>query len=225
MAFCLDAPLPFDYSTPMGSPCLSPTVFLDSDNPSVQRFASDAIGDAASPKERAIRLFYAVREQIPYDPYAAVLEADAMRASAVIAKGKGFCVAKAILLAAVLRAIGIPARLGFADVTNHLATRRLLELLRTDVFVFHGYAEVLLDDRWVKATPAFHSRLCARFGVPALDFDGEHDADSTCIASCHRLRLWTPQASTTTSVPARYVQASCQGKLLCLIRRMWTSLI
>ncbi len=168
--------MPFDYSTPMGSPCLSPTVFLDSDNPSVQRFASDAIGDAASPKERAIRLFYAVREQIPYDPYAAVLEADAMRASAVIAKGKGFCVAKAILLAAVLRAIGIPARLGFADVTNHLATRRLLELLRTDVFVFHGYAEVLLDDRWVKATPAFHSRLCARFGVPALDFDGEHDA-------------------------------------------------
>jgi hypothetical protein len=50
------------------------------------------------------------------------------------------------------------------------------ELLGSDLFVFHGYAEFYLDSRWVKATPAFNKTLCERFDVPPLEFDGVNDA-------------------------------------------------
>ncbi len=59
---------------------------------------------------------------------------------------------------------------------NHLATEKVLTMLRTDLFVFHGYVEVFLQDKWIKATPAFDRTLCEKFGVKALDFDGEHDS-------------------------------------------------
>ncbi|MCY1370885.1 hypothetical protein D9M69_580020 [compost metagenome] len=59
---------------------------------------------------------------------------------------------------------------------NHLATPRLLELLRSEVFAMHGYTEFHLDGRWVKATPAFNLALCRLFNVPPLEFDGRHDS-------------------------------------------------
>ncbi len=81
------------------------------------------------------------------------------------------------LLTAVARAAGIPARLGSTDVRNHLQTAGLRARIGgTDVFVYHGYSELRLYDRWVKATPAFDAELCARFGVPPIDFDGHNDA-------------------------------------------------
>jgi transglutaminase-like putative cysteine protease len=99
-----------------------------------------------------------------------------MRASAVLALGHGWCVTKAALLAAACRAAGIPARLGFADVRNHLSTERMRQLMQTDLFHWHGYAEIELDGAWVKATPAFNIELCDRFGLLPLDFDGRADS-------------------------------------------------
>jgi transglutaminase-like putative cysteine protease len=84
-------------------------------------------------------------------------------------------VAKAILLASLARVMGIPSRLGFADVRNHLTTERLKDMMKTDVFVFHGYTELYLDGKWVKATPTFNHDLCAKFGVIPLEFDGKND--------------------------------------------------
>jgi len=99
-----------------------------------------------------------------------------MKASSVLTKQSGYCVAKAVLLAAVGRHQGIPCRLGFADVTNHLSTARLREMMGTDLFVYHGYTEMYLQGKWVKATPAFNLALCTRFGVVPLEFDGIHDS-------------------------------------------------
>jgi transglutaminase-like putative cysteine protease len=158
------------------SPTLRPTFYLDHDNPVVADFARTAAGDADTPRERARRIFVAVRDQIRYDPYTSSFDRDTYRASYVLSAGASFCVPKAILLGAALRSVGIPARLGFADVTNHLATRRLLEAARTNVFAFHAYTEVEIDGRFVKATPAFNATLCAHFGVPPLEFDGRTDA-------------------------------------------------
>jgi len=155
---------------------LGPTDLLDSDHPAIRSFATDAAGDAGSPVERAVRLYHAVRDGIRYDPYSAEITTDGLRASAVLARGRGYCVAKAGVLAAVARAAGIPARPGFADVRNHLATPRLIELMGTDVFYYHGYTELLLEGRWVKATPAFNIQMCERFGVAPLDFDGREDS-------------------------------------------------
>ncbi len=157
-------------------PFLRGTFYLDLEHPQVAAFARETASGAAAEKERAVRIFYAVREQIRYDPYALGLEPEHFKASTTLERRRGFCVPKAILLAAAWRAVGIPSRLGFADVTNHLASARLLEMLGTDVFAFHGYAEAHLGGLWVKATPAFNSSLCEKFGVPPLDWDGEHDA-------------------------------------------------
>jgi transglutaminase-like putative cysteine protease len=85
-------------------------------------------------------------------------------------------VAKAALLAAASRAVGLPSRLGFADVRTHLTTERMRRAMGTDLFVFHGYAELYLEGRWVKATPAFNRTLCERFDVAPLEFDGRHDS-------------------------------------------------
>ncbi len=158
------------------SPYLAPTRYIDSDHDRVVAFAREAVGDASTDREKAIRLYYAVRDGIRYNPYRFGIDHDAFRASEVIAAGEQFCVPKALLLAAVARAVGIPSRVGFADVKNHIASPRLLELLRTDIFTFHGYTELFIEGKWVKATPAFNKTLCEKFNLAPLEFDGVHDA-------------------------------------------------
>ena len=95
---------------------------------------------------------------------------------AVLRRERDFCIPKAVLLAALARARGIPARLGFADVRNHLATPRLLQAMGTDLFIYHGYTELHLEGKWVKATPAFNLGLCEKAGVKPLEFDGRSDS-------------------------------------------------
>jgi transglutaminase-like putative cysteine protease len=155
---------------------LEPTWFLDCDSPAVQEFTKRVAAGASGPRAQAIALFYAVRDSILYDPYTFSIDREHYRSSRVTQIERSFCVPKAILLASAGRALGIPSRLGFADVRNHLATPKLLELLGSDLFVFHGYVEFYLDSRWVKATPAFNETLCERFGVLPLEFDGVSDA-------------------------------------------------
>ena len=156
---------------------LCPTYYIDSDMKAVAAFAGVAAGDKETPVEKGIALFFAVRDKIRYDPYRIDLaNRDAFKASVIISQGYGYCVAKAIVLAAVARALGIPSRLGFADVRNHLSTERLRQLMKTDTFIFHGYTELFLNNHWVKATPTFNLSLCDKFGVDPLDFDGRSDS-------------------------------------------------
>jgi transglutaminase-like putative cysteine protease len=161
---------------PALAPYLRPTACVESAAPAVRDFVARVTAGAADPRARAVRLFYAVRDEIRYDPYGVVLTPEFLRATSVLARGAGFCVAKAVVLAAGARAAGIPARLGFADVRNHLTTERLRAQMGTDVFAFHGFTELHLDGRWVKATPTFNRSLCDRFGVKPLDFDGVSDS-------------------------------------------------
>lgn len=154
---------------------LSPTKSIDSDHPDIASFAqAHARGDSA--RDKAVSLYLAVRDQVRYDPYRIDLSDHGMTASTVLAQGSGWCVPKAVLLAAVARAVGIPARLGFADVKNHLSTEKLRQTMQTDVFVWHGYTELWIDGAWRKATPAFNIELCDKFGLLPLEFDGVHDS-------------------------------------------------
>ena len=155
---------------------LLPTAFIDSAAPNIVAFARQATGDESDEVTRAVRLYYAVRDGIVYTPYCDFRSLDTFRASAVLARGDGFCVGKAAVLAAVARASGIPARVGFADVRNHLCTPRLRALVGGDVFYYHGYTEMAVAGRWVKATPAFDRVLCDKFGVRPLEFDGRSDS-------------------------------------------------
>jgi transglutaminase-like putative cysteine protease len=155
---------------------LEPTYFFDYDQKEVADFAESVCTTSMEPAERAIALYYAVRDQILYNPYDLKYTRATIRASAVLQKKSGYCVAKAVLLAAVGRQQGIPSRLGFADVTNHLTTQKLREMMETDIFTYHGYTEFFINEKWVKATPAFNLSLCTRFNVRPLEFDAVHDS-------------------------------------------------
>ena len=157
------------------TPYLSAGQYVDSAHPAVQAF-SKKNSSGTTEKERAISLYYAVRDQIRYNPFLDFSDPEVFRASAVLEAGEGFCVGKASLLAACARAAGIEARLGFADVKNHLTTPRLAETMGSDLFIYHGYTDLRIDGRWVKATPAFNLALCTRFRVKPLEFDGRADS-------------------------------------------------
>jgi transglutaminase-like putative cysteine protease len=153
---------------------LAPGVFVDSDAPAVTAFAHAAVTGADGATDAVLRLYRAVRDLIIYDPYVDFADPTNFRASAVLAAGRGFCIGKASVLAACARSIGVPARLGFADVRNHLTSPRLYAIMKTDVFRWHAYAELKIDTHWVKATPAFNSSLCERLGLKPLEFDGRN---------------------------------------------------
>jgi transglutaminase-like putative cysteine protease len=154
---------------------LAASRYIDSGHPAVAAFTRKHLkGDGE--RERAVALYYAVRDQIRYNPFLDFSDAEVFRASAVLEAGQGFCVGKASLLAACARAAGIEARVGFADVKNHLTTPRLAETMGSDLFVYHGYTEMRIDGKWIKATPAFNLALCTRFRVKPLEFDGREDS-------------------------------------------------
>ena len=154
---------------------LSTARYIDNSDPAVRAF-SERNASGRSVRERAISLYYAVRDQIRYNPFLDFSDAEVFRASAVLKAGEGFCVGKASLLAACARAAGIEARVGFADVKNHLTTPRLAETMGSDLFIYHGYTDLRIDGKWVKATPAFNLALCTRFRVKPLEFDGGSDS-------------------------------------------------
>jgi transglutaminase-like putative cysteine protease len=154
---------------------LAPATMVDSDHPQVTAFAqAHAAGQDDS--ARAVSLYYAVRDGFRYDPYRIDLSVHGMKGSTVLALGCGWCVPKAALLAAACRAVGIPARVGYADVRNHLSTERMHQAMGSDLFVWHGYTDIWLEGAWRKATPAFNIELCDRFGLLPLEFNGRDDS-------------------------------------------------
>lgn len=156
-------------------PALAATPFIDCDSPVARGFVEDHAG-TGEPIERAIRLYYAVRDRIRYDFLAFDLAPEIFVGSNCLRAEAAVCIPKAVALATVARAAGIPARVGFADVRNHLASPRVLSLMETDLFLWHAFTELHLEGRWVKATPAFDGELCRRHGVKPLDFDGRSDS-------------------------------------------------
>jgi len=156
---------------------LEPTDILDSDHPDIIDYTSKIlhiVGD--DPVDKAVVLYYAVRDGIRYDPYYPFYKPEHYRGSNVLKSKRGYCVCKASLLCTLARAAGIPSRIGFADVKNHLATRQLIAFLGSDLFVFHGYVEFYINGKWIIATPAFNRELCERHNVIPLEFDGRNDS-------------------------------------------------
>lgn len=154
---------------------LEPTFFIDSDSPEIIEYAKLACGDAETNMNKAIRLFYAVRDDIRYDVFGFEISPSYLKASYILKKSSGYCVSKAIVLASVARAVGIPSRLGFADVVNHLNPGKLQEFLQTDIFAFHGFTELYLNEKWVRATPSFDYHLCKKNGYFVPEFNGIDD--------------------------------------------------
>ena len=153
-------------------------MYIDSDSTEVRNFTTEALKGLADKSDTAcaIQLFNVVRDNIRYNPYSLGFNPEQYRASNIIKQHSAFCVPKAILLTACLRAAGIPAAVGFADVRNHINSPKLTELMQTDLFIYHGYVKLWLDGKSYKITPAFNMELCERFGIKPLVFGGRSDA-------------------------------------------------
>ena len=139
---------------------LAPAEYVDSDHPAIKACVAKTIAPGMPAVEKARRLYLAARE-IRYDPDLDYTDPEIFRASHVLQLGAGYCVGKASLYAALCRAAGLPARVAFADVTNHLSSEKLREKMGTNYFAWHGFTEVLLGERWVKASPTFNATLCS----------------------------------------------------------------
>ncbi|MCU0804657.1 MAG: transglutaminase family protein [Burkholderiales bacterium] len=178
-------------SAPVPGPAyLEPTRFFDWDAPVVRDFATRAIAGAATDVERAVKLFYAVRDGWRYDPFSMTLDPNDYVASVVVAREAAYCIPKAILLVAAARAAGIHAGIGLSDVVNHLTTEKLKARMGGKTyFMHHGYAVLHLGGRWVKAAPAFNLELCQRFHVRPTEFDGTGDAVFQEFDALHRRHM------------------------------------
>lgn len=167
---------PYGWPEP-GDRYLAATDMFDFGVPAVAKFVADAVETAVTPTEKAVRLFYAVRDRIRYDAGNVRLTPVGLRASTVVTEGEAFCIPKAALLVAAARCAGIPAAIGLSDVVNHFSTPRMqLTMGGRKVFMHHGWAALYLEGRWLKAVPAFNKELCALMGVPPTEFDGTKDA-------------------------------------------------
>lgn len=153
----------FDYSTPEIQNLIEKISARNSDT-------------EATPLDYALKAYYYIRDAWPYNPYRISLKLSDWRASEISTHKTGHCLDKAVLLISVLRAKNIPARLGLAKVKNHIAVDDIIEKFGSDVLVPHGYVELYLNGKWVKATPAFNKTLCEKLNVAPLDFDGTNDS-------------------------------------------------
>jgi len=154
---------------------LRPTPTIDCDNELIKQKAEDLVKGQHEAIDKAKRLFYFVRDEIDYT-FVPIDLLQQYQASKTLERGKGFCVEKAALLAALARAVGIPARLHFADIRNHLANDTVIKVMGTNLFSYHGYSELYLEAKWVKATPAFDLKMCQQNRIVPVDFDGKNDA-------------------------------------------------
>jgi len=152
----------------------SPTI--DSDNDSIKQKAVALTKSEQTAADKAKRLFYWVRDIIKYNPLVPLEIFEDYRASKTLKRGEGFCVEKAAVLAALARAVGIPARLHLADIRNHLVSDRLREVMGTNLFSYHGYTELYISGKWIKATPAFDLKMCQANRIVPVEFDGKNDA-------------------------------------------------
>ena len=151
--------------------------YFDYDHPAVQDLLADILSDDRDDvKTMVIALYHYVRDAFAYNPYVFDLSAEQFKASHCASRDQSYCIPKAVLFGALCRAIGVPARLGLVDVKNHISSPKLIELLKNDIFVMHGYTEIYLDGRWLKATPAFDAALCRFTGIAAMEFNAEEDS-------------------------------------------------
>ena len=155
---------------------LKPTPTIECELPAVRQLARDLTRSLDTDRDRATGLFYFVRDEIRYNHFGPVHHADYFRAGRTLPRGEGNCIQKAVLLAALCRAVGIPVRLRFADFLNFRMADNLVRRIGSNRAVYHGYNELLLDGQWVKATAAFDLETCRRQGFIPVDFDGRRDA-------------------------------------------------
>lgn len=155
---------------------LAPTYYFDYESPAIQTFANKVVKDVSTAKEKAIQLYYAIRDGWFYDAYQIHIKKEEFRSSLIMQRDRGHCIDKATLLISCLRSVAIPARIHLVKVRNHIAVEKIMARFGTDELTPHAFVEVYLNPQWVGVTPAFNKTLCEKLNVAPLEFDGQNDS-------------------------------------------------
>jgi len=124
---------------------LRPTTFINSDDPAVRARAEELTAGCRTEAERAKKIFEYVRDsynEVPCTTYVA---------SEVMTCGGNSCRRRSILLAALCRAVGIPARLHLQKVT--IKNWRRSDGTVADVTFAHGIAGININGSWYLYEP------------------------------------------------------------------------
>jgi hypothetical protein len=133
---------PIITGAPASGACeVRPGVSVDSNHPLVLTKAQELTEGLTDPAAKMRALYEFVRDRIGEGPYGG------MRASDVLQAGNGYCYNKSVLLTALSRATGIPARLAF-DRVSIRAWRNPRSGMPRDISFLHGTVEVWLGDAW-----------------------------------------------------------------------------
>jgi len=155
---------------------LEATYFFDYNTEEIQNQITDLKSGSLSDTEKAVACYLNVRDGWRYNAYNLYFKKEKWKASVIAKEKEAHCIDKSTLLITFLRALGIPARIHLAKVKNHIAVEKLMEKLGTNELSPHGMVDVFLNEKWVKASPAFNATLCEKCNVAPLDFDGKNDS-------------------------------------------------
>ena len=125
---------------------LEVTDMCDHDNPWLQKTAKDIVDGTDTSAEKAIHIFYYVRDHVRF-----CIAFSRSRASQTLKRGYGDCVSKTNAQIALLRAQGIPARLRMAKVESVTLHHLIADFVykRMPPTVSHFWPECFLNGKWI----------------------------------------------------------------------------
>lgn len=160
---------------------IAATRLCDCDNPWLRRVAQQITGDASTTEEKALRVFFHVRDRIRFG-----LAYSRSRASRTLKRGYGECGNKTNAQVALLRAVGVPARFRWAqartEILHHLIANFVYD--RMPPVASHFWCECYLAGRWISCDllldkPLYGGMLkqglVTKGRVPTIDWDGRSD--------------------------------------------------
>lgn len=155
---------------------LEPDFYMDFDRPEIAEKVAEITAGALNRTKAGIALFNFVRDRIVYNFAPDLEDASEMKASETLKRGNGFCTQKAILLAAVMRSIGIPSGIVFQDLRDYKLTHAYVNYLGSDILKMHGLTKIYVPDHWIRIDATLDAELVERNGYRLTQFDGEHEA-------------------------------------------------
>jgi transglutaminase-like putative cysteine protease len=153
---------------------LEATDVIDRDHP-VVRATAERVTAGATGAEAVARLFAFVRDEIRYDMAPVIADRTDWTASATIERGYGFCQQKAVALAALVRAAGIPSGVGFENLLDHKIPPAYVEHIGSQVLPYHGFTLVRVDDEWQRVDATLDRALCERKNYRLVEYEPDGD--------------------------------------------------
>lgn len=161
---------------------LRATELCDCEHPAVQEKAEEVIQGTCMPNDAALKVFYSVRDTIPFDATLDIWE----KASETLGKDVSDYCNKVNLQVALLRAANIPARCHLARVRKEVLKAFVPRFIydRLPSPVGHFWCECYLDGKWIACETLFdeslyrgmlRANLVSQEQIPKIDWDGEKD--------------------------------------------------